>query len=97
MAWDRETFGQGVGVEPYGGAEAVSIASTDHTFTQKVRALLVTATGDVVVELADGTNVTIKVAVATNDSRIIDGNGKGLWVTKVVKTGTTATVTYGLY
>lgn len=97
MVWQSGQLGLGCGVEPYGGSETVSIASTDHTFVGLARALVVTATGNVKVELADGTQQVIPVAVAASSNVILDGNGKGLYVKKVIKDGTTATVLCGLY
>lgn len=84
-------------MKPYIGSETIDISSADHTFTKKgIRNVIVTATGNVKVDFLDGTNQTIPVVVATNDHTLLFKDGKGGIITKVYKTGTTATVLCGL-
>ena len=81
---------------PYVGSETIDISTADHTFARPMRNIIVTATGNVKVDFLDGTNQTIPVVVATNDHTLLFKDGKGGMVTKVYKTGTTATVLCGL-
>ena len=80
-------------IYPYLGSEAVDISSTDHAFSNgPARGLLVTASGDVIIRMLDGSEPVIPVVVPT--SHFIEL--RGFLATHVIKTGTTATVAYGL-
>lgn len=77
---------------PSTNAEAVNIASTDHTFTGKVRGLFVGGAGNVIVHFPgspSGTNITFTGVVAGTILPIV--------IDKVIKTSTTATNMVGLY
>ena len=81
----------------YVGSETVDTSSVDHTFSNPVRNLIVTASGNVKVDFFDGSNQTIPVVVAASDYTLFIKDGKGAVITKVYKTGTTATVLCGLF
>ena len=80
---------------PYPGSELVEQQSTNHTFVKKIRGLLVTSTGNVVVRLReDNHDITIPVYVPTNGSTELRG-----YLIKILRStdnGTTATVLCGL-
>jgi hypothetical protein len=72
------------------GSETIDISSTDHTFTKPVRTIIVTATGDVSVQLEDETDQVYPCYVPTGGHFRLVGS-----FLKVYKATTTATVTFG--
>jgi hypothetical protein len=83
------------GLIPYMDGEVVDISATDHTFVYSpARALLITASGNVTMQLQDrGTNLTIPVVVTAGNYILLEK----FYITKIIKVTTTATVAYGLY
>lgn len=72
------------------GSETIDISSDDHTFTKPVRTIIVTATGNVKVQLEDETDQTYPCYVPAGGHFRLTGS-----FLIVYKTGTTATVSHG--
>ena len=80
---------------PYRGSETVDLSSEDMVFTEPVRGLIVTVSGNVTIHLvgdAVSKNLTIPVLVTSGHHFEL----RGYVMDKVIFTGTTATVTEGL-
>lgn len=74
---------------PATSAEAVDISSTDHTFSNTTRGIYVGGTGNMIVTMADGQEVTFATIPA--------GTLLPIRAASVTKTGTTATTMVGLW
>lgn len=81
MARRANNFGTNTISSPITGAEAVDLSTTDYTTTTPTRFVYVGTTGDLKVTLADGDTVTYPSFPAP---------GRPIQVTKIFKTGTTA-------
>lgn len=79
---------------PYAYVETVDISSIDHTFSDgPARALIITSSGNVVIQMhGDGGQLTIPVVVTASHYHEL----RGYMIEKVIKSGTTATVSYGM-
>lgn len=85
-------------VKPYVGSETIDISTADHTFTHKgIRNIIVTASGNVAVELADGQEIVIPIVVTASDYELLFKGVIGANILRVDKANTTATLLCGLY
>lgn len=93
MALDLSEYSERMSI-PYTQSEAVVLTSTDHTPELGFfRGLLITASGNVKIDMKDGGTIVLPVVVTASDFVEL----RGYFISKVYKTGTTATVPYGLY
>ena len=77
----------------YIGNEAVDISSTDHTFTKNpIRGLHITVAGNVKYDTVDGSTITQAISAIPAVGYL---DMEKVYITKVYKTGTTATVAWG--
>jgi hypothetical protein len=90
---DKTTFDGKMASMPYGGCEAVTLTSTDYTVTSSpARGAIVTSSGNVVLQFYDGSQATIPVFVAASNFVEL----RGYLISKIIRSGTTATVSYVL-